>query len=129
MIQLPKVLLIDDSAVMRKIIQRNIKESGLIVDEFMEAGDGKQGLDIVSKNEDLSLVLVDWNMPNMSGIEFVKTVRSLNLPNRIPIVMVTTEGSDAKKAEARESGADGYITKPFTADRIRDALGEYLLLK
>ena len=129
MIQLPKVLLIDDSAVMRKIIQRNIKESGLIVDEFMEAGDGKQGLDIVSKNEDLSLVLVDWNMPNMSGIEFVKTVRSLNLPNRIPIVMVTTEGSDAKKAEARESGAYGYITKPFTADRIRDALGEYLLLK
>ncbi len=123
-----KVLLVDDSAVMRKIIQRNIKETGLIVDEFVEAGDGNQALDKVNANGDLDLILLDWNMPNMSGIEFVKTLRSLNLAKRIPVVMVTTEGSDAKVSEARESGADGYLTKPFTADQLRDTLGDYLMV-
>ena len=124
-----KVLLVDDSAVMRKIIQRNIKETGLIVDEFVEAGDGNQALDKVNADGDLDLILLDWNMPNMSGIEFVKTLRSLNLPKRIPVVMVTTEGSEAKVSEAKESGADGYLTKPFTADQLRDALGSYLLIQ
>ena len=124
-----KVLLVDDSAVMRKIIQRNIKETGLIVDEFVEAGDGKEALDKVNDNDNLDLILLDWNMPNMSGIEFVKTLRSLNLPNRIPVVMVTTEGSEAKVNEAKESGADGYLTKPFTTDQLRDTLGSYLLIK
>mgnify|MGYP000090632004 FL=1 len=123
-----KVLLVDDSAVMRKIIQRNIKETGLVVDEFVEAGDGNQALDKVNANGDLDLILLDWNMPNMSGIEFVKTLRSLNLSKRIPVVMVTTEGSDAKVSEAKESGADGYLTKPFTADQLRDTLGDYLLV-
>jgi two-component system chemotaxis response regulator CheY len=123
-----KVLLVDDSAVMRKIIQRNIKETGLVVDEFVEAGDGNQALDKVNDNGDLDLILLDWNMPNMSGIEFVKTLRSLNLSKRIPVVMVTTEGSDAKVSEAKESGADGYLTKPFTADQLRDTLGDYLLV-
>ncbi len=124
-----KVLLVDDSAVMRKIIQRNIKETGLIVDEFIEAGDGTQALDKVNADGDLDLILLDWNMPNMSGIEFVKTLRSLNLSKRIPVVMVTTEGSEAKVTEAKESGADGYLTKPFTADQLRDTLGSYLLVQ
>ncbi len=124
-----KVLLVDDSAVMRKIIQRNIKETGLIVDEFIEAGDGTQALDKVNADGDLDLILLDWNMPNMSGIEFVKTLRSLNLSKRIPVVMVTTEGSEAKVTEAKESGADGYLTKPFTADQLRDTLGDYLLVQ
>ena len=123
-----KVLLVDDSAVMRKIIQRNIKETGLVVDEFVEAGGGNQALDQVNANGDLDLILLDWNMPNMSGIEFVKTLRSLNLSKRIPVVMVTTEGSDAKVSEAKDSGADGYLTKPFTADQLRDTLGDYLLV-
>ncbi len=123
-----KVLVVDDSAVMRKIIKKNIKDAGLVVDEFADAGDGKQALDVVS-HDNIDLILVDWNMPNMSGLEFIKTLSSLGLPKKIPIVMVTTEGSDSKKAEAKESGADGYLTKPFTADQIRDALGSFLLLK
>ncbi len=124
-----KVLLVDDSAVMRKIIQRNIKETGMVVDEFVEAGDGKQALEKVNNDDNLDLILLDWNMPNMSGIEFVKALRSLNLSNRIPVVMVTTEGSDDKISEAKESGADGFLTKPFTADQLRDTLGDYLLVK
>ncbi len=63
-----KVLLVDDSSVMRKIIQRNIKETGMIVDEFVEAGDGKEALDKIKDNGNLDLILLDWNMPNMSGI-------------------------------------------------------------
>jgi two-component system chemotaxis response regulator CheY len=122
-----KILVVDDSAVMRKIIKKNIKESGLLVDEFADAGDGKQALDVVS-HDNIDLILCDWNMPNMSGLEFVKTLRSLNLPKKIPVVVITTEGSDSKKSEAKESGADGYLTKPFTPEQLRNALGSYILV-
>jgi two-component system chemotaxis response regulator CheY len=122
-----KILVVDDSAVMRKIIKKNIKESGLLVNEFADAGDGKQALDVVS-HDNIDLILCDWNMPNMSGLEFVKTLRSLNLPKKIPVVMITTEGSDSKKSEAKESGADGYLTKPFTPEQLRNALGSYILV-
>lgn len=124
---MPKVLVVDDSAVMRKIIKKNIADSGMVVSDYIDAGDGKQALDAVSKN-DIDLILCDWNMPNMSGLEFVKTLRSLNLPKKIPVIMITTEGSDAKVNEAKESGADGYLTKPFTPDQIRDTLGNYILV-
>ena len=122
-----KILVVDDSAVMRKIIKKNIKESGLLVNEFADAGDGKQALDVVS-HDNIDLILCDWNMPNMSGLEFVKTLRSLNLPKKIPVVMITTEDSDSKKSEAKESGADGYLTKPFTPEQLRNALGSYILV-
>ena len=125
---MPKVLVVDDSAVMRKIIKKNIAESGMTVPEFIDAGDGKQALEAVSKNE-IDLILCDWNMPNMSGLEFVKALSSLGLPKNIPVVMVTTEGSDAKVAEAKASGAAGYLTKPFTPDQLRYTLGSYLLVK
>ncbi|MBO1224829.1 MAG: response regulator [Candidatus Scalindua sediminis] len=122
-----KILVVDDSAVMRKIIKKNIKESGLLVDEFADAGDGKQALDVVS-HDNIDLILCDWNMPNMSGLEFIKILRSLNLPKKIPVVMITTEGSDSKKSEAKDSGADGYLTKPFTPEQLRNALGSYILV-
>ncbi len=124
---MPKVLIVDDSAVMRKIIKKNIADSGMVVSDYIDAGDGKQALDAVSKN-DIDLILCDWNMPNMSGLEFVKTLRSLNLPKKIPVIMITTEGSDVKVNEAKESGADGYLTKPFTPDQIRNTLGNYILV-
>jgi two-component system chemotaxis response regulator CheY len=123
-----KVLLVDDSAVMRKIIQRHIKETGFHVDEFVEAGDGKQALDKVTDNDNIDLIMLDWNMPNMSGIEFVRELRSLDIQNRIPVVIVTTEGREDKINEAKESGADGYLTKPFTAEQLRDTLASYLLI-
>ena len=125
---MPKVLIVDDSAVMRKIIKKNITESGMTVPEFIDAGDGKQALEAVSKDE-IDLILCDWNMPNMSGLEFIKALSSLGLPKKIPVVMITTEGSDAKKSEAKASGAVGYLTKPFTPDQLRDTLGSYLLVK
>lgn len=123
---MPKILLIDDSAVMRKMIQRNIQQSGLLVDEFVEAGDGREGLEKVKANP-VDLILCDWNMPNMTGIEFVKALRGTG--NNTPIVMVTTEGSESKMEEAKNSGANGYLTKPFTPDQLKSKLGNFLLVK
>lgn len=125
---MPKVLIIDDSAVMRKIIQRNIQQSGLLVDEFLEAGDGREGLEKVTSNN-IDLILCDWNMPNMTGIDFVKAIRVSGQKSNIPIVMVTTEGGEAKIEEAKNSGANGYLTKPFTPDQLKSKLGHFLLVK
>lgn len=122
-----KVLIIDDSGVMRKIIQRNILQAGLLVDQFLEASDGKEGLEKVSQNNDLNLILCDWNMPNMTGIEFVKALRTSG--KNTPIVMITTEGGEARIEEARNNGANGYLTKPFTTDQLLRKLGDYLLVK
>lgn len=123
-----KVLIIDDSAVMRKIIQRNITQAGLLVDAFLEAGDGREGLEKATTN-DVDLILCDWNMPNMTGIDFVKALRGSGQKNNIPIVMVTTEGSDAKIEEAKNSGANGYLTKPFTPEQLKAKLGNFLQVK
>ena len=123
-----KVLIIDDSAVMRKIIQRNIMQSGLLVDSFLEAGDGREGLEKATAN-DVDLILCDWNMPNMSGIDFVKALRGSGQKSNTPIVMVTTEGSDAKVEEAKNSGANGYLTKPFTPEQLKAKLGNFLQIK
>mgnify|MGYP003488276953 FL=1 len=125
---MPKVLIIDDSAVMRKIIQRNIEQSGLLVDEFFEAKDGREGLEKTASNN-IDLILCDWNMPNMTGIDFVKTLRGSRQKSKIPIVMVTTEGSEGKIEEAKKSGANGYLTKPFSPEQLKSKLGNYLLLK
>lgn len=125
---MPKVLIIDDSAVMRKIIQRNIQQSGLIVDEFVEAGDGREGLEKATSHN-IDLILCDWNMPNMTGIDFVKALRGSGQKNNVPIVMVTTEGSEAKVEEAKNSGANGYLTKPFTPEQLKSKLGNFLLVK
>lgn len=122
-----KVLIIDDSGVMRKIIQRNIEQAGLLVDQFLEAGDGQEGLEKFRENSDVDLILCDWNMPNMTGIEFVKTLRSSNKDT--PVVMITTEGGDTREEEAKNNGANGYLTKPFTSDQLLRKLGDYLLVK
>ncbi len=117
-----KVLIIDDSAVMRKIIQRNIQQSGLLVDEFVEAGNSREGLEKAIINN-IDLIPCDWNMPKMTGymtvVDFVKALSGLD----IPIVMVINKGSEA---EVKNSGADGYLTKPFTHDQLRLKLGSFL---
>ncbi len=127
MIHLIKVLLVDDSATMRKIVRRKIKEVGFVVDEFLEAGDGKQALEKVFNNP-VDLILLDWNMPVMNGLEFIQALRSIDLPKRIPVIMVTTEGSHEKVNEAIKSGVDGHILKPIDAEQLRDILGEYLTI-
>ena len=128
MIHLINVLLVDDSATMRKIVRRKMKEVGFIVDEFLEAADGKQALEKVFNNS-VDLILLDWNMPVMNGLEFIQALRSIDLPKRIPVIMVTTEGSHEKVNEAIKSGVDGHILKPIDAEQLLDVLGEYLSIE
>ena len=117
------VLVVDDSAVMRKIVCRTLKQAGYEPSDVLEASDGAQALDLFRSGE-VDLVLSDWHMPNMDGLEFVRRLRELEGgDSRVPIVMVTTEGSEGKVEEATNEGVDGYITKPFTAESVREKLG------
>ncbi len=112
------VLLVDDSAVMRKMIERNLREAGLQIGEVLEAGDGWEAL-ALAKQKPPDLILCDINMPTMDGLEFLRTLRASEAAQHVPVVMITTEGSEARMAEAEAAGAKGYIRKPFTAGQIK----------
>jgi two-component system chemotaxis response regulator CheY len=119
-----KVLVVDDSAMMRKIVVKNVREAGFEV-EFVEASDGKEGLEKFQEGG-IDVVLSDWNMPNMDGLTMVKEIRKLDPDKKVPIVMVTTEGSADKVKEAVLAGANNYLAKPFTPDRLREKLGKII---
>ncbi len=113
------VLIVDDSAVMRKIVMRTLRQTGVQVDQVFEAGDGAEALDVVVQ-EEVHLVLSDVNMPNMDGFQFVRKARGQEFA--APIIMVTTEGSEDRVKEALSFGVQGYVVKPFTANDLREAL-------
>ena len=114
------VLIVDDSSTMRKIITRSLRQAGFTVDEIYEAGDGIEGLNALGANK-IDLILSDINMPNMDGLEFVKSVRGKGL--KVPIVMITTEGGEDVIGDAIASGANGSIRKPFTPEQLQEKLG------
>src|SRR5579864_8625307 len=115
------VLIVDDSAAIRKILQRVLRQAEIPLATVYEAGDGVEALAIL-KNQKVGLVLSDINMPNMDGLEFLTQVRAVKAWAKLPVVMVSTEGSHAKVLEAVERGATGYVRKPFTADQIKEKL-------
>jgi two-component system, chemotaxis family, chemotaxis protein CheY len=121
-----KMLIVDDSATMRKIIMRVLRQAEIPVSDILEAGNGKEGLQRLVADPEIGLVLSDINMPEMNGIDFLKAVRTRRDKQSLPFVMITTEGGDTMIQTAMESGANGYVTKPFTADSIRSALGGIL---
>jgi two-component system chemotaxis response regulator CheY len=111
-----KALVIDDSRVMRTMVMKALGASRLGQFEFTEAGDGAEGLAKFDPTK-IDICFVDWNMPNMTGLEFVKQARAKGDCNHVPMVMVTSEQSIAKIDEALSSaGADTYICKPFTPE-------------
>ncbi len=116
-----KALVIDDSGVMRKMVMKSLTDANLGQFEFVEAEDGRDGLAKLAANE-VHIGFVDWNMPNMTGIEFVREVRKLEKEKGqegIPLVMVTSEKTIAKIEEALDqAGADTFITKPFTVAEL-----------
>jgi two-component system chemotaxis response regulator CheY len=115
------VLIVDDSAAIRKILQRVLRQADIPVGSVFEAGDGIEALDVL-KREKIGLVLSDINMPNMDGLEFLTKVKAEAIWKDLPIIMVSTEGSQNKVLEAVERGAAGYVRKPFTADQIKEKL-------
>ncbi len=118
------VLIVDDSATMRKIIMRGIRQAGIEHADFKEARDGVEGLKAVEAAK-FDLILSDVNMPNMNGLDFVKALAS-KLGSLPPVVMITTEGSDDVIKEAMSRGAKGYLKKPFTPEQIQEVLGPFL---
>lgn len=117
------VLIVDDSSTMRKIISRSLRQAGLPVDDILEAGDGIEGLNALTGNK-VDLILSDINMPNMDGLEFIKTARANG--HGMPIVMITTEGGEDVLAQAMSNGASDSIKKPFTPDQLQEKLGGLL---
>ncbi len=121
-----KLLIVDDSATMRKIIMRVLRQAEISVDEILEASNGVEGLEQLASNPEVQMILSDINMPEMNGIDFVKAVRSEHQKEALPMVMITTEGGEAMVDAAMSSGANGYVTKPFTPDSIRGALEGFI---
>jgi two-component system chemotaxis response regulator CheY len=121
-----KLMIVDDSSTMRKIIKRVLRQAEIEVENILEAGNGVEALEQLCSNPDISLILSDVNMPEMNGIELVKKVREEKDSETLPIIMITTEGGDAMIASAMGNGANGYVTKPFTPDSIREALSDFL---
>ena len=111
------ILVVDDSAMMRKVILRTLKMASMDFERVLEAGDGAEALTLLRENS-VSLVMCDINMPVMSGLEMVEQVRQEKLAAGVPIVMVTTEGSEQQVRQALLAGARGYIRKPFTVEHI-----------
>ena len=114
-----RILIVDDSSVMRKIIERSLRQAGLEQAEVVEAGNGVEALSQVREGV-FDLILSDMNMPAMDGIEFLRQLATMESAKGIPVVMVTTEGSESRVVEALSIGAKGYIRKPFTPDQIKE---------
>jgi len=120
------LLVVDDSATMRKIIVRSIRKAGLAVDgEIREAGDGNEALEQINASS-ADVILCDINMPGMGGIEFVKEARKLPSCSSTKIVMISTESADELIEGVKADGADGYVTKPFTPETIQKELSPYM---
>lgn len=115
------ILVVDDSAAIRKILQRVLRQTEMAIGTIFEAGDGFEALESLKANK-ISLVLSDINMPKMDGLQLLASIKNHSEWRRIPVVMITTEGGEAKVGEAVRLGAAGYVRKPFTADQIKEKL-------
>ena len=114
-----RALVLDDSRAMRMILGRILREVGF---EVTEAADGREGLDVLSKGPVPDLALIDWNMPNMNGLEFVAAAREDARLREMTLVMVTTESEQSQIVRALAAGAHEYVIKPFTSEAIVDKL-------
>jgi two-component system chemotaxis response regulator CheY len=115
------VLIVDDSAAIRKILQRVLRQTDLAIGDVFEAGDGVEAMKTLNERA-VQLILSDINMPNMDGLQLLAQVKQNEKWKSVPIVMVTTEGGQGKVIEAVQLGAAGYVRKPFTADQIKEKL-------
>ncbi len=108
-----RALVVDDSRAVRLIIRNILREMGT---EVIEAGDGREALEQLGQNPDVELILVDWNMPVMNGLDFIRAVRTQRAYDEARIVMVTTETESEQVERALTAGANEYIMKPFTRE-------------
>lgn len=123
-----RALIVDDSSVLRKIVERLLRQAGVNLTQVFEAGNGAEALVALESNQ-FDLILCDINMPIMDGLEFVKQVAGVSNAKDVPIVMITTEGSESHVVQAISCGARGYIRKPFTADHVKEHVLPVLAVK
>ena len=115
------VLIVDDSAAIRKILQRVLRQTDLPFGEIHEAGDGAEAVAIL-KDRSFGLILSDINMPEMDGLQLLSRIREMDHLKGVPVIMITTEGGQGRVMEAVQLGASGYVRKPFTAEQIKEKL-------
>jgi two-component system, chemotaxis family, chemotaxis protein CheY len=114
-----RVLIVDDSSVMRKIVERSLRQAGINLAQVLEAGNGADALGVLNQAK-VDLILCDINMPVMDGLEFVQQLPGIDNAKGVPVVMITTEGSEGHVVKALSSGARGYIRKPFTPEQVKE---------
>lgn len=114
-----RTLIVDDSSVMRKIVERALRQAGLELLVVFEAGSGAEALEVL-KAQPVDLILSDINMPAMDGLELLRQIRAQKLAAGVPVVMITTESSEEHVKQAIQAGARGYIRKPFTAEQVKE---------
>ena len=119
-----KLLVVDDSSTMRRIIKNTLDRLGY--KDILEGEDGLQGWDVLNNNPDVGMLITDWNMPEMNGLELVKKVRADTRFRDLPIIMVTTEGGKAEVITALKAGVNNYIVKPFTPQVLKEKLAAVL---
>jgi two-component system, chemotaxis family, chemotaxis protein CheY len=119
------ILVVDDSAAIRKILQRVLRQTGIAIRTIHEAGDGQEALEILKAHRP-ALVLTDINMPRMDGLQLLAAIKTSEEWREIPVVIISTEGGEMKVGAAVKLGAAGYVRKPFTADQIKEKLAGIL---
>jgi len=119
------ILIVDDSSPMRMVIKKNIKASGFKTGKIFEAANGMDALDIVKK-EWLDIIMTDFNMPGMNGLELVREIKKIDTAKDIPIIMITTEGSQERLKEFTAQGVTDYIKKPFVPRTIKAKMNNLL---
>ena len=112
-------LIVDDSSVMRKIVERSLRQAGIEEMVVHEAGNGVEALELLRAGT-MDLILTDINMPAMDGLELLRQIKAQNLASGVPVVMITTESSEEHVRQAIASGARGYIRKPFTPEQVKE---------
>ena len=114
-----RALIVDDSSVMRKIVERSQRQAGIDLTKVWEAGNGAEALAVL-QDSPVDLILCDINMPVMDGLEFIKQLPTVANAKDVPVVMITTEGSESHVVQALSCGARGYIRKPFTPEQVKE---------
>ena len=118
-----KILTVDDSRMIRVIIKNTIKSLGF---DVVEAANADIALEVIEENQDVNLILLDWNMPGMNGYELLKILKKDERFKNIPVMMVTTEGERKNVVKAIQAGAENYLTKPFTPEDLSTKVIECL---
>ena len=116
-----RALVVDDSAVMRRVLIGALGRANIT--EVDQASDGQEAVEATGSN-DYGLVLMDWNMPNMTGIELLRAIRANAQLSHLPVLMITAEAKKENIVEAAQAGASGYIVKPFTAATLSEKLAK-----